>query len=76
MTVPRRAMVVAGLVSVSGSLMQRVMVVAGLVSVSGSLTQRVIKAEAARASARGISCAHIDCCGNVFTYGDPATYYE
>lgn len=26
--------------------------------------------------ARGISCAHIDCCGNVFTYGDPATYYE
>lgn len=26
--------------------------------------------------ARGISCAKIDCCGNLFTYGDPATYYE
>jgi len=26
--------------------------------------------------ARGISCANIDCCGNVFTYGDPRSYYE
>jgi len=26
--------------------------------------------------ARNISCAGIDCCGNVFTYGDPKTYYE
>ena len=26
--------------------------------------------------ARGISCGHIDCCGNVFTMGDPASYYE
>jgi hypothetical protein len=26
--------------------------------------------------ARGISCASIDCCGNVFTYGDPSDYYE
>lgn len=25
--------------------------------------------------ARGISCAQIDCCGNVFTYGNPATYF-
>lgn len=26
--------------------------------------------------ARGISCASIDCCGNTFTYGNPAAYYE
>lgn len=26
--------------------------------------------------ARGVSCASIDCCGNVFTVGDPASYYE
>jgi len=26
--------------------------------------------------ARGISCAQIDCCGNVYTYGDPASYYK
>lgn len=26
--------------------------------------------------ARGISCAGIDCCGNLFTYGDPQKYYE
>ena len=26
--------------------------------------------------ARGISCGSIDCCGNVFTYGDPQDYYE
>jgi cathepsin L len=26
--------------------------------------------------ARGISCASVDCCGNLFTYGDPARYYE
>jgi len=26
--------------------------------------------------ARGVSCASIDCCGNLFTYGDPASYYE
>jgi hypothetical protein len=26
--------------------------------------------------ARGVSCGEIDCCGNVFTYGDPASYYE
>jgi len=25
---------------------------------------------------RGIDCASIACCGNVFTYGDPASYYE
>ena len=25
---------------------------------------------------RGISCASIDCCGNTFTYGDAAKYYE
>jgi hypothetical protein len=25
---------------------------------------------------RGISCASIDCCGNLFTMGDPAKYYE
>jgi len=25
---------------------------------------------------RGISCAQIDCCGNLYTYGDPASYYE
>ena len=29
-----------------------------------------------RCSFRGISCADIDCCGNVFTYGDPSKYYE
>ena len=26
--------------------------------------------------ARGVSCARIDCCGNVFTYGEAADYYE
>lgn len=26
--------------------------------------------------ARGVSCAHIDCCGQVFTYGDPDKYYD
>ncbi len=26
--------------------------------------------------ARGIACAHIDCCGYTFTFGDPADYYE
>lgn len=26
--------------------------------------------------ARGISCGQIDCCGNMFTYGDPAKYYS
>ena len=26
--------------------------------------------------ARGVSCARIDCCGNTYTYGDPANYYE
>lgn len=26
--------------------------------------------------ARGISCAHIDCCGWVPTYGDPRKYYQ
>ena len=26
--------------------------------------------------ARGVSCGQIDCCGNVFTYGNPASYYE
>ena len=26
--------------------------------------------------ARGVSCGHIDCCGNVFTIGEPASYYE
>jgi len=26
--------------------------------------------------ARGVSCARIDCCGTVFTYGDPSSYYE
>ena len=26
--------------------------------------------------ARGLSCASIDCCGNVFTLGEPASYYE
>ena len=25
---------------------------------------------------RGVSCGHIDCCGNLFTMGDPASYYE
>lgn len=25
---------------------------------------------------RGSSCASIDCCGNTFTYGNPAEYYE
>ena len=26
--------------------------------------------------ARGVSCASISCCGNLFTIGDPASYYE
>jgi len=26
--------------------------------------------------ARGVNCGDIDCCGNVFTYGDPSSYYN
>lgn len=26
--------------------------------------------------ARGVACGEIDCCGNLFTYGDPAAYYN
>lgn len=26
--------------------------------------------------ARGVKCAHIDCCGYTFTYGEPSSYYE
>lgn len=25
---------------------------------------------------RGVNCGQIACCGNTFTYGDPAAYYE
>jgi hypothetical protein len=25
---------------------------------------------------RGVNCGNIACCGNTFTYGDPAAYYE